>query len=263
MNRSLFVGLRRLLSLKLYWIVLLGGVLIYAGYASSEPNTFDISRYTLFLFCPVAVISSLFTAYLVGTDYTDGMLRNRLIIGCERWRVYLSWMVVGLIGAFIIYFFGFMITLAIGLSKDHAFPMETKLYLVRFGIGFLVLTAQVALSLIVSVLAGKRNKALIWCVFLNVVMVLAVYALKNLVGVIGIGTDAYDRFLLAFSKLFFHGTSFGQMLLIWLDYGANGYHGDLQEIMDIRPTVDVITMISFIGIVTAVGILIFRRKDIE
>ncbi len=263
MNRSLFIGLRRLLSLKLYWIVLLGGVLIYAGYASSEPNTFDISRYTLFLFCPVAVISSLFTAYLVGTDYTDGMLRNRLIIGCERWRVYLSWMVVGLIGAFIIYFFGFMITLAIGLSKDHAFPMETKLYLVRFGIGFLVLTAQVALSLIVSVLAGKRNKALIWCVFLNVVMVLAVYALKNLVGVIGIGTDAYDRFLLTFSKLFFHGTSFGQMLLIWLDYGANGYHGDIQEIMDIRPTVDVITMISFIGIVTVVGILIFRRKDIE
>ena len=129
MNRSLFVGLRRLLSLKLYWIVLLGGVLIYAGYASSEPNIFNISHYTLFLFCPVAVISSLFTAYLVGTDYSDGMLRNRLIIGCERWRVYLSWMVVGLIGAFIIYFSGFMITLAIGLSKDHAFPMETKLYL--------------------------------------------------------------------------------------------------------------------------------------
>lgn len=261
MNRSLFVGLRRLLSMKLYWIVLLGGVLIYAGYASSEPNTFNISHYTLFLFCPVAVISSLFTAYFVGTDYSDGMLRNRLIIGCERWRVYLSWMVVGSIGAFIIYFSGFMITLAIGLSKDHVFPI--KFYLVRLGIGVLVLTAQVAVSLIVSVLAGKRNKALIWCVYLNAVMVLVVYALKNLVGVIGIGTDAYDRFLLAFSRLFFHGTSFGQMLLIWLDYGANGYHGDFQEIMDIRPTVDVITMISFIGIVTVVGILIFRRKDIE
>ena len=261
MNRSLFIGLRRLLSMKLYWIILLGGVLIYAGYASSEPHTFDISHYTLFLFCPVAVVSSLFTAYLVGTDYSDGMLRNKLIIGCERWRVYLSWMVVGSIGAFIIYFSGFMITLAIGLSKDHTFPI--KLYLVRLGIGFLVLTAQVAVSLIVSVLAGKRNKALIWCVFLNTVMVLAVYALKNLVGVIGIGNDAYDRFLIEFSRLFFHGTSFGQMLLIWTDYGANGYYGHLQKILDIRPAADVITMLSFIGIVTAVGILIFRRKDIE
>ena len=263
MNRSLFIGLRRLLSMKLYWIILLGGVLIYAGYASSEPYTFDISHYTLFLFCPVAVVSSLFTAYLVGMDYSDGMLRNRLIIGCERWRVYLSWMVVGSIGSFIIYLSGFVTTLAIGMSKDHAFPMETKLYLIRFGLGFLVLLVQVALSLVVSVLAGKRNKALIWCVFLNAVMVLAAYALKNLVGVIGIGNDAYDRFLIGFSRLFFHGTSFGQMLLIWTDYGANGYYGHLQEILDIRPAADVITMLSFIGIVTAVGILIFRRKDIE
>jgi hypothetical protein len=143
------------------------------------------------------------------------------------------------------------------LSKDHTFPI--KLYLVRLGIGFLVLIAQVAVSLIVSVLAGKRNKALIWCVFLNAVMVLAAYALKNLVGVIGIGNDAYDRFLIEFSRLFFHGTSFGQMLLIWTDYGANGYYGHLQEIL----AADVITMLSFIGIVTAVGILIFRRKDIE
>lgn len=261
MNRSLFIGLRRLLSMKLYWIILLGGVLIYAGYASSEPHTFDISHYTLFLFCPVAVVSSLFTAYLVGTDYSDGMLRNRLIIGCERWRVYLSWMVVGSIGSFIVYLSGFLITLAIGMSKDHRFPI--KLYLVRLGIGFLVLIAHVAVSLIVSVLAGKRNKALIWCVFLNTVMALAVYALKNLVGVIGIGNDAYDRFLIEFSRLFFHGTSFGQMLLIWTDYGANGYYGHLQEVLDIRPAADVITMLSFIGIVTAVGILIFRRKDIE
>ena len=177
MNRSLFIGLRRLLSMKLYWIILLGGVLIYAGYASSEPDTFDISHYTLFLFCPVAVVSSLFTAYLVGTDYSDGMLRNRLIIGCERWRVYLSWMVVGSIGSFIIYLSGFVTTLAIGMSKDHAFPMETKLYLIRFGIGFLVLLVQVALSLVVSVLAGKRNKALIWCVFLDAVMGLYDYEL--------------------------------------------------------------------------------------
>ena len=263
MSRSLFVGLRRLLSMKLYWIILLGGVLIYAGYASSEPRTFDISRYTLFLFCAVAVVSSLFTAYLVGTDYSDGMLRNRLIIGCERWRVYLSWMVVGSIGSFIIYLSGFVTTLVIGMSKDHAFPMETKLYLIRFGIGFLVLLVQVALSLVVSVLAGKRNKALIWCVFLNAVMVLAAYALKNLVGVIGIGNDAYDRLLIEFSRLFFHGTSFGQMLLIWTDYGANGYYGYLQEVLDIRPAADVITMLIFIGIVTAFGILIFRRKDIE
>ena len=82
-------------------------------------------------------------------------------------------------------------------------------------------------------------------------------------GFIGIGNDAYDRFLIEFSRLFFHGTSFGQMLLIWTDYGANGYYGQLQEILDIRPAADVITMLSFIGIVTAVGILIFRRKDIE
>ena len=94
-------------------------------------------------------------------------------------------------------------------------------------------------------------------------MILAAYALKNLVDILGTGNDAYDRFLIEFSRLFFHGTSFGQMLLIWTDYGADGYYGHLQEILDIRPAADAVTMIIFIGIVMAAGILIFRRKDIE
>lgn len=109
MNRLLNAGLKRLIRDKFFWIGLIAiiafGVL---GCISQYNNMIEYKievKSESFIFGSASIIGiflAIFTCLFVGTDYSDGTIRNKLIIGHTRKSVYFSNLTINAISGLII-----------------------------------------------------------------------------------------------------------------------------------------------------------------
>ena len=97
MRRLLRANFARLLKNKLFWIItcaelFLGALFPILHYMDNiDENSgwnMDSTIFIYALFVPLMV--SLLTALFIGTDYSDGTMRNKLIAGHVRRKIYVA-----------------------------------------------------------------------------------------------------------------------------------------------------------------------------
>lgn len=105
----------------------------------------------------VPILLSLVTALFVGTGYSDGTMRNKLIVGHRRNCIYLSGLITCIAAGFMLCFsylvphtaFGFLL-----LGKSDAGAAKLLIFI---GLNFALTAVFAALSVLISILC--RNKA--------------------------------------------------------------------------------------------------------
>ena len=141
MIKLLNAGFTRLRKSKLFiifviFIVGLSAVLIYNNYSNIEKyKNQDKNIYQLVLnYSQIAgFIVAIFTCLYLGTEYSEGGIRNKVIIGHKRTKIYLSNLIIVAGFNIILYFLFVVISLTVGtplLSKADAVIKEFPKYLI-------------------------------------------------------------------------------------------------------------------------------------
>ncbi len=116
MSRLLSAGLSRLLRCKIFWLACIVMAAFEAGEIINcryDGRALD-SVFFYFAF-PAGLLSAVVTAFLIGPEYGDGTMRNKIITGCRRRDVYISNLCVSSLAAVFMCAVGVFVGVALGV----------------------------------------------------------------------------------------------------------------------------------------------------
>lgn len=182
MSKLLTANFMRLKKSKLFWIISAFTAVIscfglvdayetnkkladwHAGMADSAfvPTT---AMHMLYSLTPIiGLLAAIMIAIFIGTEYHDNTMRNKLICGQPRGRVYLANLLTCIFIAVLFYLIPVVITLAVGiplLGMPHVTP-ASLLQLLLFGIiGLLLSAVYASLCTLIGMLVHNRSFSLL------------------------------------------------------------------------------------------------------
>ena len=170
MRNLLCAGVAGLRKNKTFWLGILAmfALGIFCAYSKYS----DIVRYdqisrlddVLFSYIPLTgLCSAVFCSMFVGTEYSDGTLRNKLIVGHTRESIYCSNLLL-CIGASLLMAFAWLFSYA-SLGHFLLFPPEASAKTILFYalISAFTITAYASLFCMLSMLIPKKAAAAVTC----------------------------------------------------------------------------------------------------
>lgn len=206
---------------------------------------------------------------IVGTEYSDGTIRNKLIVGRTRTQIYFANLIASAISSCVVLLVHGVITFGVGYFLWGNFQMAPEQAITAFLCA--LLTTFVYSALFVSISMNCSNKAIT-----AVVSMLLVLGLIYLTA--GIGNALMEPEMVYNDVVFsVDSIQFGE------EIPNPAYVAGLQRIVyefiyDFLPTGQLIQMytldftrcarwpifsVVFLVLMTSVGFLVFRRKDIK
>lgn len=159
-------------KLFLLFLAIVTGFCLYKGiatYSSFLPSENEYMVFPLQEIPIIAFIVSIVTSFFVCTDYSDGVIRNKIITGCSRKNIYLSNTIVTSVIAL-------SMTLAflfcgIGVVLQNKIP--SSIYLVFILVALVTSTVFSAISTFISTLTSKKAVASVICIAVSAAMFFA------------------------------------------------------------------------------------------
>lgn len=277
MNRLMHVGFFRLKKSRLFWaamiLLALEGIYMPADAWLEDRNTglpdltFFLAAHAIF----VPIILSVLIPLFVGTEHSDGVLRNKLIAGCTRREIYLSALAVNLTAALTLTAAFFLCALATGaclLPMPEDFN-SLKLLMICL-IGPLVMDAAVcALFTLVGMLFSRKSTAAVICILAIFSMLMLAIALETELsqpeywndyamtseGVVQTGERIYNPYYVSGMKRQVY-----QFLQDFLPGGQmQGYANFNLRTLWLPPLYSLLILAGS----TAAGLAVFRRKNLQ
>ena len=178
MRNLISTNIRRLLKTSCFWIAaafmagtaLFAFIMRYRDYKLDNGSPYFDSLLTIIapiVFFAIAVFVSLH----VGSEYSDGTLRNKIIVGHSRVSVYLSLMLTSVVGGWIlaaIWSVAFLVPAVILMESGITPIMYVMLYLTMF----LLLAAVSAIFTFASILIGNKAAAAVVCLLMAMALMI-------------------------------------------------------------------------------------------
>lgn len=206
---------------------------------------------------------------ILGTEYSDGTIRNKLIVGRTRAQVYFSNLITSVATSCLVVLIHGIITYGVGYFLFGTFHMPAVQVLIAILCAFL--TAFVFSALFAAIAMNCSNKAITAVV--SLLLVLGLVYLSSVIGnILAEPEMTYDGVTISMD-----GVQFGDM--IQNPAHVSGFQRTVYEfIYDLLPTGQLLQMytleftrcarwpvfsvVPFV-LITAIGFLIFRKKDIK
>lgn len=216
----------------------------------------------------IAAVVSLF----VGSEYSDGTIRNKVVVGHHRGAVYLSMLITSVIAETLLILVWTAAYLILGaILMEHANPL--RVYLVLYLAMFLELAVFSAIFTLLTMTMGNKAGSAVVCILCALLLFMQAVVVESLL-----------------EEPEFYGPE-----IIISDDGGMSYSGEMERnpnyipegspkrafynfLMDFMPggqalqisehTVDNLVQmclydIGWLVILTGAGVLIFRRKDLK
>lgn len=113
----------------------------------------EFAAYTAFL----CILSALFCALFIGTDYSDGSVRNKLLVGHRRWEIYLSHLITCSTGCLLMCVSYLLPYLAVGTPLLAPFHEEANTLLLYTLAGLMLAVALASLYTMIAMLIPNRT----------------------------------------------------------------------------------------------------------
>ena len=152
-------------------------IMHYRDYKLADGSPYFDSLLTItapIVFFAVAVFVSLF----VGSEYSEGTMRNKIIVGHSRVSVYLSLTLTAVVGGWIlaaVWSAVYLVPSVILMESESSLIMYGMLYLTMF----LLLAAVSAIFTFASILIGNRAVAAVVCLLLAIALMLLGFIIRS------------------------------------------------------------------------------------
>ena len=187
MNKLLRANFTRLWKSRIFWI----GILYTFGigfFSSTTPYResleiegyhphFDNYLFTNSLFMPI--VCAVFIGLFIGTEYSNGTIRNKIIVGHTRSAVYFSNLIVSIVAILIMHLTNFATIVVLGgtLVGNREMPIA---YLIILGlISIVTLIALCSFFLLISMLIKSKSTASVAAIIISFVFLLAAMSIAS------------------------------------------------------------------------------------
>ena len=176
MRKLLKVDMYCMFSGKLLWIAAVSMIALAAAFCAMQYTALDyevgIDRVIFLPMTFYGVISAALTGLFSGGEFSDGIIRNKIISGHSRTDIYLSQLVTLYATSALIYLLSLMTSLGIGLRLFEINVSYNEI--IEFTLmGVLTCTANASIFFLVSTFTGSRSKAVTFCMLLSFFMLYA------------------------------------------------------------------------------------------
>lgn len=188
MNKLLYAGFKRLKKDKTFWIGLsifavFGIIMCLVQYNNmlKYSDTIKIEN-TFFIFASViGIFTAIFTCLFVGRDYSDGTIRNKIIIGHNRKAIYFSNFMISMIASVLISLVFMLIIVMIGIPLLGNFTLKssTIIWLI-IDIVFLIMVYSAIFNMIALLCSNKTISVVLSMLLIFGLMIISFLVLNRL-----------------------------------------------------------------------------------
>lgn len=170
MSNCLRAGFSRLFKSRFFLLILLfffgeGALCAYTTYGFVlDTELLGNTPFVMFL-------GGIFAAVFIGTDYADGTIRNKLIVGKSRAAVYFSNLIVCCAAAELMNLIYLLSAAGFGLILKKAYIRTAGEILFRLTIGNIALFAAMALLVLIVMLVKSRSLSIVVTTLLSIGMI--------------------------------------------------------------------------------------------
>lgn len=209
-----------------------------------------------------------FIALFTGSEYSDGTIRNKLIVGNTRFDVYLSEFIVNSAAMLIVYMAQLIVAFALGLPMFGFFTVPiTEILLQLFDAVLMVIGLSALFTMLTLLISSKSGNAVICLVLVCVLFVVGMmlqsalyepeinanYMTLNDEGQVVMGEPYPNpRYISGVKRQVY------QFIFDFIPMGQAIHVADLSFAWYYS-----LYSLSLIAITTVPGLLLFRRKDIK
>ena len=170
-------NLIRLFKTKLFWIcmafmLLFGGFMVFCSVppeGAPEQHIVGTTESIVFSGSTVAgILAAVVTAFFVGTEYSDGTIRNKIIVGHSRPKIYLANLVVCTVAAFMLHLIYILVIVTVGQAAVHSFAASSVLLFKLILISFAAMFASESLFLMFAMLIHSKPFAVAALILVSV-----------------------------------------------------------------------------------------------
>lgn len=189
----------------------------------------------------IGILASVFFSLFLGTEYSDGTIRNKLIVGHKRSSIYMASFITGIIAVTIIYLAGVLTGSVIGIISFASPNYSIGQIAIAGVIGWLASVSYISIFNLVGMLSSSKAKTSIICILTAFILVFAgltVYAILS-----GGSQNVVYQFLLEFNP-------FGQtMQTMSIDIASPWKLAAYSLLLS--------------SLLTSLGLCIFQKKDLK
>lgn len=187
MSKLLRANFTRLWKSRIFWIGMLfmfgiGLLVVYSEYrynmhminivqAEDYHPSIDSSLFGSCMYIPM--VASVFMGLFIGTEYSDGTIRNKLIVGNSRVAVYFANFIVALSASIIMHLVYIITIIMIGVPVIGNIEQKVETFVILFLMSIIALTAIVAIFLFISMLIHSKANASVVAILVAIAMTMS------------------------------------------------------------------------------------------
>lgn len=187
MSRLLRANLLRLIRNRAFWGSLLAlaayqilcHVSTYRGMIKYDVEV-PLDEIVLNYVIMAGIAQAVFTSLFLGTEYSDGTVRNKIIVGNSRFNVYMAGFITCVMAGILMFLATFLVSYLMGLPLFGNLQMKPG-YFLALAVGgmFLCVSYAAMFSLAGSLISSKAHAAVV-CILVSFALLFAASYLSNM-----------------------------------------------------------------------------------
>lgn len=249
MSKLLRANFSRLKYSLAFWVcVIVSGFTglfdMLMSYFNSFGQPFSL---VLLFFCGsnIMLFAAAFIPLFIGTEYSELTMRNKLVVGHTKTSIYLSNLITSTVCTFIIYTVYWLPAVVVGLFLGGEINVETNKFWGMFFINALAIMSVAALYVMSAMIISKKSSSVTTVLVGTFILIFASVIFES----VSIRFEVPSEAVLSIIALFFREVlPFGQITQIEMGSASGMFP---------------VYSLAVTAVSTAMGMFIFRRKDLK
>lgn len=268
---SNFIRLRNTLSfgLSLAFFLLWNGIMLFSSYDVMVKLKTDILLDSLvftFLFI-IGIVMSVLISLFIGTDYSDGTIRNKIITGQSRNSIYAANFITCALMGLLLCLWGLAVNLAIGIPLFGMLQMPVNSFGLLFLDSLLAIIAYASIFNLVSILCSNKAHSVMICILTAFIMLFIIIYLYSALSqpemceAVSI-TNGESSLEMMTNPNYISGMK-REIYQFFVDFLPAGQCAQLGNLEVLHPVRMAIYSLIIIIVSNVLGIFCFQKKDIK
>ena len=172
MSKLLSAGFARLWKNTIFWMEIIIMLLFFAALLLSNYKdmqncgiSYCLDGFFIGSFMIIGFFTATFASMFLGTEYSDGTIRNKLVMGHGRISIYLSGLIICFVSTVIVCLSSIVLILAMGIPMFGFLPRPLTDTLAVICVGIFIDAAYSAVFTMIAMLVTSKPVTVMACIF--------------------------------------------------------------------------------------------------
>lgn len=173
MRNLLSANLSRLFKSKLFWteIILSAVIGIFINMNQNDTASHSIDEFLLYYAFFIGLFAAVFCSMFLGNEYSNGTIRNKLIVGHSRHAIYLANLVVCVTACLMICISYLIIYCASGLLMVGGINTGISRIIIYLSISIILVISYASIYTIIAMLISSKATASVACLITFIILI--------------------------------------------------------------------------------------------